>query len=341
LVKFFGDVPLFVDRRLTASDSGTLKRTSVAEVYNQIENDLNSAVLALPSAQSERGRATRSAAHSLLGKVQLYQQKYDEAASSLEQVIGVFGLVDDFGSQFLRQGENGVESIFEIQHTNTSNWYDWGFVPPGTEGNFMIIHHGIRGYSGPVYAQGWSFNLPTQELVDAYQVGDNRKDYTILDIESFSNANGASYTTGYEHTGYFNNKYIPRAGETDAQPELNYLTNYRAIRYADVLLMAAEANALKSSPDFSKATNYLNQVRERAFGNSDNNLVFVSQDGLVKAILDERRLELAMEGHRFFDLVRTGQASSELEGFISGKHELFPIPQTEIDISGLTQNPGY
>ena len=341
LVKFFGDVPLFVDRRLTASDSGTLKRTSVAEVYNQIENDLNSAVLALPSAQSERGRATRSAAQSLLGKVQLYQQKYDEAASSLEQVIGVFGLVNDFGSQFLRQGENGVESIFEIQHTNTSNWYDWGFVPPGTEGNFMIIHHGIRGYSGPVYAQGWSFNVPTQDLVDAYQVGDNRKDDTILDIESFSNANGASYTTGYEHTGYFNNKYIPRAGETDAQPELNYLTNYRAIRYADVLLMAAEANALKSSPDFSKATNYLNQVRERAFGNSDNNLVFVSQDGIVKAILDERRLELAMEGHRFFDLVRTGQASSELEGFISGKHELFPIPQTEIDISGLTQNPGY
>ena len=178
-------------------------------------------------------------------------------------------------------------------------------------------------------------------MADAYQVGDNRKDDTILDIESFSNANGASYTTGYEHTGYFNNKYIPRAGETDAQPELNYLTNYRAIRYADVLLMAAEANALKSSPDFSKATNYLNQVRERAFGNSDNNLVFVSQDGLVKAILDERRLELAMEGHRFFDLVRTGQASSELEGFISGQHELFPIPQTEIDISGLTQNPGY
>jgi hypothetical protein len=105
--------------------------------------------------------------------------------------------------------------------------------------------------------------------------------------------------------------------------------------------MAAEAHNKKSNPNPSIARDYLNQVRERAFGNSDNNLVFVSQDGLVKAILDERRLELAMEGHRFFDLVRTGQASSELEGFISGKHELFPIPQTEIDISGLTQNPGY
>lgn len=340
LVKFFGDVPLFTQSRLTASDSGTLQRSPKADVYNQIEIDLNAAIAALPSSQSEKGRVTRAAAQALLGKVQLFQGKYDDAANTLEQVIGVYSLVSDFGSQFLRSGENGVESVFEIQHSNTSNWYDWGFVPPGTEGNFMIIHHGIRGYSGPNYAQGWSFNIPSQELADAYEAGDSRRAATVLDIEAFAAANNASYTEGYEHTGFFNHKYIPRAGETDAQPELNYLNNYRAIRYADVLLMAAEANALMSTPDEGKARDYLNQVRERAFGDSNNNIT-ASGSALVDAIYNERHLELAMEGHRFFDLVRTGRAASTLSGFVTGKHEVFPIPQTEIDISGLEQNPGY
>ena len=116
--------------------------------------------------------------------------------------------------------------------------------------------------------------------------------------------------------------------------------NYRAIRYADVLLMAAEANNRKASADDAKAQNYLNQVRARAFGNSSQ---ASSSTGatLTQEIWDERNFELAMEGHRFFDLVRTGEASTKVSGFISGKHEVFPIPQTEIDISGLTQNAGY
>ena len=104
--------------------------------------------------------------------------------------------------------------------------------------------------------------------------------------------------------------------------------------------MAAEANSRKSSANVSKAQNYLNQVRSRAFGNSSK---ASSSTGttLTNEIWNERRLELAMEGHWFFDLVRTGQAASKISGFVTGKHEVFPIPQTEIDISGITQNAGY
>ena len=340
LTKFFGDVPLFTTSRLTAGDSATLSSSPQSEVYALIESDLQAAISALPLEKSTNGRATSLTAHALLGKVYLYQDKFDEAASILEPLIGLYSLPADPQSTFLKGGENGPESVYEIQHTKESNWWDWGYVPQGTEGNFGVIHHGIRGYSGPLYSSGWSFNVPTQDLVDAFAAGDKRKDVAVLDIEAWATSTGAKYTTGYEHTGYFNNKYIPRAGESQAQQELNYETNYRAIRYADVLLMAAEANNRASSPNVSKAQNYLNQVRARAYGNSSN---ASSSTGttLTQEIWDERRLELAGEGSRFFDLVRTGQAASVISGFVAGKHELFPIPQTEIDVSNLTQNPGY
>jgi len=340
LTKFFGDVPLFTTSRLTAGDSATLSRSPQSEVYALIESDLQAAISALPLEKSTNGRATSLTAHALLGKVYLYQDKFDEAASILEPLIGLYTLPADPQSTFLKGGENGPESVYEIQHTKESNWWAWDYVPQGTEGNFGVIHHGIRGYNGPLYASGWSFNVPTQDLVDAYAAGDKRKDVAVLDIEAWATQTGASFAKGYEHTGYFNNKYIPRAGESQAQQELNYETNYRAIRYADVLLMAAEANNRASSPNVSKAQNYLNQVRARAYGNSSN---ASSSTGttLTQEIWDERRLELAGEGSRFFDLVRTGQAANVISGFVAGKHELFPIPQTEIDVSNLTQNPGY
>lgn len=339
LVKFFGDVPLFTDRRLTASDSETLQRTSKTEVYAQIEADLIAAIAVLPTMQVQKGRVTKFAAQALLGKVYLYQDKFTEAASAFENVIGVFSLVSNYGDQFLRTGENGPESVFEVQHSNTSNWWDWGFTPQGTEGNFGVIHNGPRGFDGPNYASGWSFNIPTSTLFDSYKTGDTRRDASILDIVAFADATGASYTEGYKHTGYFNHKYIPRAGESDAQTELNYLSNYRSIRYADVLLMAAEANN-RGVIDDAKAQNYLNQVRARAFGDANHNILLTGS-ALTEAIWDERNFELAMEGHRFFDLVRTGQAADKISGFVTGKHEVFPIPQQEMDISGLTQNAGY
>ena len=339
LVKMFGDVPLFVDRRLDASDSGTLQRSPASEVYAQIESDLQAAIAVLPNSNAQKGRAIKPAAYALLGKVLLYQEKFQQAASAFDNVIGFYSLVNDYQSQFLRSGENGSESVFEIQHSNESNWYDWGFVPQGTEGNFSIIHNGPRAYSGPAFASGWSFNVPTQKLVDSYEDGDPRKDATILDIEAWADETGASYAEGYKHTGYFNLKYIPRAGESGAQTELNYLTNYRVIRYADVLLMAAEAYNRGGISD-ATAQSYLNQVRRRAFGDTDHDITSTGSN-LTEAIWAERNFELAMEGHRFFDLVRTGKAAANIDGFVTGKHELFPIPQQEVDISGLTQNPGY
>ena len=339
LVKIFGDVPLFTDSRLTASDSNTLTRVPKASVYAQIEKDLNDAIAVLPAEKSTDGRATAFTSHALLGKVYLYQDKFTEAADILEPLIGLYTLPSSLQSVFYNSGQNGPESVFEVQHSKNSNWYDWGF-PQGSEGSFAIIHHGPRGYNGSVYASGWSFNVPTQDLYDAYDVTDTRRGVAILDIEAWAESTGAEYSKGYEHTGYFNHKYIPRAGLSGAQQELNYGINFRAIRYADVLLMAAEANSRKASPNETKAQNYLNQVRARAFGNSSK---ASSSTGatLTKEIWNERRLELAMEGHRFFDLVRTGEAAAKITGFVAGKHEVFPIPQTEIDISGLTQNAGY
>ena len=121
----------------------------------------------------------------------------------------------------------------------------------------------MRLYPAQTYSSGWSFNVPTQDLVDAFDSADKRKNASVLDIVSWSDANAAQYNEGYEHTGYFNNKYIPRAGYSKNTTELNYENNYRYIRYADVLLMAAEANNRGGISD-SKAQTYLNQVRSRA-----------------------------------------------------------------------------
>ena len=338
LVKIFGGVPLFTESRLTAGDSATLSRASSSEVYAQIEADLQAAIAALPAAKSLDGRATAFTAHALLGKVYLHQDKFDEAASILEPLVGLYSLAPDLQNVFLRSGENGSESVFEVQYSKNSNWWDWGF-PQGSEGNFGIIHHGIRGYNGSVYSQGWSFNVPVNSLYESFEEGDTRRDASILDMVAYSAATGANYTEGYEHTGYYNNKYIPRAGQSGAQTELNYLNNYRIIRYADVLLMAAEANNRGGISD-ALAQQYLNEVRRRAFGDQDHDIT-ATGTALTDAIWAERNFELSMEGHRFFDLVRTNQAASKINGFVEGKHEVFPIPQAEIDISGLTQNTGY
>ncbi len=345
LVRFFGDVPLFVDKRLTASDSRTLQRSPKADVYKQIEADLNKAIGVLPITNIQKGRITKYAAQALLGKVYLYENKFDAAAAMLENVVnGPFSLVTNFGSIFLQSGENGSESVFEIQYSNLSPYYDWS-NPGRGQGNLGVQVCGIRNLTGTSpYGQGWSTNLPTKNLADAYGSGDKRKDVTVLDIEAYKAANPGFNITylvaPYKNTGLYNQKYLPRKGETSGQVELNYLNNYRTIRYADVLLMAAEANNRATTPNDSKAQTYLNRVRQRAFGDVLHNITSTG-DALKKAIWDERRLELAMEGDRFFDLVRTGQAASKITGFVAGKNEVFPIPQQEVDISGLKQNPGY
>jgi hypothetical protein len=348
LVRFFGDVPLFVDKRLSLSESRSLQRAPKADVYAQIERDLTSAIGVLPAVQVQKGRITKYAAQALLGKVYLYQNKFDSASQTLESVItsNAFSLVTNFGSQFMASGENGTESVFEIQHSNNSPYYNWA-GPNRGQGNFMVQMVGVRGLNGNAlmpYSSGWSFDLPTASLSNAFAAGDLRKSVTILDIEAYKNANPGFNITyqvaPYKNTGMYNQKYHPRKGETSGQIELNYKNNFRVIRYADVLLMAAEAFNRSATPNDTKAQQYLNLVRARAFGNTNNN-ISATGTTLRTAIWDERRLELAMEGERFFDLVRTGQAASKITGFQTNKHEVFPIPQIEIDISVLSQNNNY
>jgi starch-binding outer membrane protein, SusD/RagB family len=348
LVKMFGDVPLFTDKRLSLSDSKTLQRSSKADVYKQIEADLTQAISVLPAIQTQKGRITKYAAQAMLGKVYLYQNKFEAAAAMLENVISsnAFTLVDNFGSIFLASGENGPESVFEIQYSNTSPYYNWGGATRG-QGNYAVQQTGIRGLNGSAqmpYAAGWSTNLPTQDLANAYQAGDQRKDVTVLDIEAYKAAhpdyNITYQVAPYKNTGLYNQKYLPRKGETSGQLELNYTNNFRIIRYSDVLLMAAEAYSRSATPNDAKAQEYLNKVRRRAFGDNLHDIT-ATGSALTQAIWDERRLELGMEGDRFFDLVRTGQAKAKLPKFVVGKNEVFPIPQQEIDISGLSQNNGY
>ncbi len=177
----------------------------------------------------------------------------------------------------------------------------------------------------------------------AFEPGDLRLETSILDIEQYIADNpGSSYQegAGYEQTGYFNRKYIARKGDlNNPDAALTNPDNYRAIRFADVLLMAAEALNRGSISD-ARAQDYLNQVRNRAL------LADVATSGtnLTNDIYKERRVELVGEGHRFFDLVRTDRAEGTIPGFSKAKgHELFPIPFEEILLSGdqWENNPGY
>jgi len=167
-----------------------------------------------------------------------------------------------------------------------------------------------------------------------------RRATAILDINAWAASNSdVSFVEGFEHTGYYNRKYIARQGDLNTgDANLTNPNNYRAIRFADVLLMAAEANN-RGNIDDAKALLYLNRVRNRA------GLVDADGTGIVltNAIYQERRVELVGEGHHFFDLVRTGRAAQEIDGFQAGKHELFPIPAIEIELAGnrWAQNLGY
>ena len=342
LVKWFGDVPFAVDRRLQFGDQFSIPRTPKEQIYAQMESDLIFAADNLPYVQSQTGRITRGAAEALLGKVYLYQDKFEPAAEVLENLIanGPYDLLTDYSTTFENDNENNIESVFEVQYSDLEGA---GFeCLQCSEGNVAVGFNGIRNYTGPLFESGFSFNVPTQEVVDEFEDGDMRLETAILDIDAWAAANDATFSTGFEHTGYFNRKYIPRKGDLNTgDANLTNPNNYRAIRFADVLLMAAEALNRGGISD-SRAQDYLNEVRERAFGNSDNN-ISASGSALTDAIYHERRVELVGEGHHFFDLVRTGRAASEIDGFQTGKHELFPIPLIEIQLAGnqWDQNPGY
>ncbi len=346
LVKWWGDVPMLVDQRIRFGDQFGIDKTPVAEVYALIEADLIFAAANLPYVQSQTGRATKGAAQALLGKAYLYQDKFAESATVLEDLInnGPHRLLTsaEYPDMFERDNENNIESVFEVQYSDIDGGSFGCFQC--LEGNYSVYFNGPRGFfdSAGKFDAGYSFNVPVQEVVDAFEPGDLRYETSILDIEQYITDNpGSSYAAdqGYEQTGYFNRKYIARKGDlNNPDAALTNPDNYRAIRYADVLLMAAEALNRGSISD-ARAQDYLNEVRNRAM------LADVTTTGsnLTNDIYKERRVELVGEGHRFFDLVRTGQAAGAIDGFVAGKHELFPIPFEEILLSGglWENNPGY
>jgi starch-binding outer membrane protein, SusD/RagB family len=340
LVKYFGDVPLIVDRRIGIDEALQIPRSSKADVYAQIELDLIDAVAVLNPVASQKGRATKGAAQAFLGKVYLYQNKFTEAAATFDEVIasGSYSLIPNYNDLFTVANENNSETVFDVQYTGLEGG-SYGCLIC-LEGNAAVGFQGIRQYNGPVYGDGNSYNLPTQELYDAFSSIDPRRNATILDIDAFiatqPNPASITYAVGAGgHTGYYNNKYIKRQGEIGLPDnDLTSPVNYRVMRYADVMLMAAEAHYQLGNT--STAQQLINQIRARA-GVPGINV------NSIDVIYKERRYELSGEGLRFFDLVRTGQAATYINGFVVGKHELFPIPQVAIDLAGgnWAQNPGY
>ncbi len=349
LVRMFRNIPL-ITVPLDPSEFLTVPQAEPTAVYAQIEEDLLFSIDYLPSTISnmstDAGRLTKGAAQAMLGKVFLFQGKNAQAAEQLAQVNGTPGetnqygnrLLDDFGDLWLVANKFNEESILEVAHTNVglSGWGNWG--SGSDEGNSLNVMVGPRGYtkigaSAPDLPSGWSFNVFTQDFYD-FMTGDPRFEATILDLKSLKEAGQADYIAGFMDTGYFLNKFVPRQGDVHTgagDAVLNYRQNTYMIRLADTYLLEAEALGATGS----RAQALLDAVRARVGLSS----VPVS----LNAIKDERRRELAGEGHRFFDLVRWGDAATKLSGrgFVAGKNEIFPIPYLELENTAIIQNPQY
>lgn len=348
LVRLFKNVPLLLDP-LTATNMYEVEQATSEAVYAQIEKDLIDAIATLPTsvpADTESGRLTKGAAQALLGKVYLQEGKKTEAAAILALVNGTPGGTNQYGNKLLTNFNDlwvvsnkfNTESLIEVSHTSAGN-SDWGFWGSGRdEGNSLNVMVGPRSYSrpsgstAPDLPSGWSFNVITQDLYDAIKL-DPRFGATILDLKALKAAGKADYIGGYQDTGYFLNKFLPRKEDVrtgGGAAELNYRQNSYIIRLADTYLM--EAEALGSG---ARAQALLDAVRSR--------VGLPSVPVTLAAIKNERRMELAGEGHRFFDLVRWGDAATKLSnrGFVAGKDEIFPIPIRELQGTKLKQNPGY
>ncbi len=341
-VTYFGDVPL-VDHVLAPSEYG-IERSPAADVWALIEQDLTQAVADLPNKSeypiADLGRITKGAAQGLLLKAYLFQSKWVEAKAVAEDLIasGEYSLVGNYSQIFTTGGENNAESVFEIQYMNASGG-NWG-RNNANEGSFSNVFQRARGQF-----EGYGFNLPTQDFVDEFfseGVEDPRLKATVFREGDLMGDRGffTKEATGFPHD-YYPKKYFSNKSE-DApfgDPNPNGGSNDRVIRYADVLLMHAEA--AYHTGDETGAKNSLNQVRRRVSMRE----ITDSGPNLLKAIYHERRVELGLEGHRFFDLVRTGRAADALGalGYKDDVHKVLPIPDSQIQASNgaLTQNPGY
>jgi hypothetical protein len=259
-----------------------------------------------------------------------------EAADLFEQVntSSNYQLLPSYGDIFRPDNKFNAESIFEITHTSAAVGY-WGPWPPAGEGMIFTQMCGPRAYVGPTYSAGWGFNPVTMDLVNLLKP-DPRYKATIANIDSLDVVGVASYEKGYQNTGYFLQKWAPMEefrASGNGDPVLMWPYNYIEIRLADTYLM--EAEALVRAGDPGRAQQWLDAVRAR--------VGLPSVPATLDNIYKERRLELATEGHRFFDLVRTGKAAQALafKGFVPGTHEILPIPLAELNNTKLVQNPNY
>ena len=352
LVRLFKNIPLITEP-VGINDYYTIPQVAPEVVFEQIEKDLTEAIPNLPvtvPAGSEGGRMTQAAARALLGKVYLWQNKFTLAAEQLALVNGTPGATSPYGNKLLDNfaelwnvnNKFNSEAILEITHTKGGNWGAWDNVA-GSEGNILNQMVGPRNYrrldtiAAPDYVSGYSFNPVTDDLFNAFSDADPRKDATILNLKKMVQDGVAAYTAGYKDTGYFLKKFAGRERNRHTGGgafELNWNQNTYEIRLADTYLMEAEA-LVRGGGDISRAQALLDAVRDRAD--------MPSIPATEQNIFNERRLELAGEGHRWYDLVRTGRAGAALSarGFVTGTHEILPIPLLELSNTLIVQNPFY
>ncbi|WP_247236657.1 RagB/SusD family nutrient uptake outer membrane protein [Telluribacter sp. SYSU D00476] len=335
LVITFGDVP-FMTKVLKPEEYRQLARTDKAEIYKQIEADLTSAIPNLPIAESNPiGRVTRGAALGFLGRVYLYQNKWQQAADASKQVVdlGRYNLVSDYISLFNGKAENSPEALMEFQSVSFAPGY-WNAETKSS----------IAAMWSPVI--GWSnWYTPSKEVTTIFPEGDQRRKSILVagaqpaDMIDVDGKGAKPFPSPPMRPTFFNNanvrKFLPEG--RDINDVNNFDVNVPIIRFGEVLLNQAEAlNELGRGAD---ALVPLNQVRKRA---GLQPVTETSQASLRDIIRLERRLELMFEGHRFFDLSRWGKAEEVLrkKGFVKGTHEYFPVPLSELSIMpNLTQYP--
>lgn len=323
LVRIYGGVPIFDG----IQNDYKKPRNSVDEVYNFIIADLTAAAAVLPQSYdaANKGRVTKGGALGMLSKVYLYKKDWQKAYDTSSQVMALgYSLDPDFNHVFRPSGEFGSESIFEVNCDCSAQF----------GGSQYAEVQGVRNQFG------WGFFTPSQALENAFEPGDIRKELTILRNGETTPEGDLIAMGDPQSVTTFNQKvYVPTSLNNNACG-YGSIQNIRIMRFAEILLINAEAaNELGNT---SVATTNLNKVRTRA---SLSGTTAANQATLRTAIWHERRVELALEGDRFVDLVRTGQAASVLSsyGFTVGKNELFPIPLDAMNESNgmFTQNPGY
>ena len=368
MVRMFGGVPLVltVPTGPKNQDSSFYTRATVSDIYNKaIIPDLQFAALNLPlKSATDVGRATKGAAETLLAKVDIYLKNWKTADSLTQDVIssGQYQLMPDYSILWRQAGDNSAESIFEVE-TGIYGSADYG-IPEYVEFQGPRQDNGMGtpftpwnnpGFNQPAGDDGFGFDAPSANLAAAYEPGDLRKAATIIDLPASSAPDTlfdgfivptlVGLHTYYNYKAYHSE--IP-AGGGKAQIEAFdgnrglCPKNLHILRYAEVLLIKAEAD--NEMGNTGNAITYLNMVRSRA---GLLPTTASSQTDLRTAVWNERRVELAMEHDRFWDIVRQGRAAQIMQAvgknFTANKDELLPIPASEIAISGgsLSQNLGY